>query len=124
MTVDNPMANRLESLFAAIDRQDTEGFLAFLSPDAVFRFGSASPLRGHDAIRDGVNGFFASIAESRHELKNVLGDGATVVCEGEVTYHRHDGSELTLPFTNIFELTDELVSHYKIYIDINPLYAS
>jgi hypothetical protein len=30
---------------------------------------------------------------------------------------------LTLPFTNVFELDGELISHYKIYIDIAPLYA-
>jgi ketosteroid isomerase-like protein len=123
MTEGNWTASRLDSLFAAIDAKDTDAFLGFLTKDAVFRFGSAPELRGHSAIGDGVNGFFASIAGSRHAIKNVINSGSTLVCEAEVTYQRHNGSEITLPFTNVFELSGELVSHYKIYIDIAPLYA-
>lgn len=117
-------ADGLKRLFAAIDGQDTDAFLAFLTGDAVFRFGSSPELRGHDAIRQAVDGFFASIAGSAHTLKNVLGQGTTLVCEGDVTYRRHNGSGITLPFTNVFELQGELISQYKIYIDINPLYAA
>jgi ketosteroid isomerase-like protein len=117
-------ANRLKSLFAAIDAKDTDAFLGFLTEGAVFRFGSAPEAIGHDAIGDGVNGFFASIAGSTHAIGHVIESGSTLVCEAEVTYQRHDGSELTLPFTNVFELSGDLISHYKIYIDIAPLYAA
>ena len=123
MTDGNWDANRLKSLFAAIDAKDTDAFLGFLTEDAVFRFGSAPEAIGHKAIREGVNGFFASIAGSNHTIGNFIKSDSTLVCEAEVTYRRHDGSELTLPFTNIFELRGKLISHYKIYIDIAPLYA-
>lgn len=123
MTDDKSLATRLPGLFAAIDARDTDAFLGYLTKDAIFRFGSAPELHGHDAIREGVDGFFASISGSRHALKNVLRDDRTLVCEGEVSYRRHDDSEITLPFTNIFELDDTLISQYKIYIDIAPLYA-
>ena len=49
--------------------------------------------------------------------------GPTLVCEGEVTYRRHNGTEITLPFTDIFEYDGDLIAQYKIYIDIGPLYA-
>lgn len=117
------MADRLDSLFASIDARDTEAFIGHLTEDALFRFGSAPALRGREAIRDGVNAFFASIAGSCHSLINVLGDSDTLVCEGEVSYRRHDDTEVTLPFTNVFELDGSLISRYKIYIDLNPLYA-
>jgi ketosteroid isomerase-like protein len=116
-------ADRLDRLFAAIDAKDTEAFLSYLTKDAVFRFGSAPESSGHDAIRDGVNGFFASIAGSRHAIRKVINSDSTLVCEAEVTYKRQNGTEITLPFTNVFELDGELISHYKIYIDIAPLYA-
>jgi hypothetical protein len=32
-------------------------------------------------------------------------------------------TEITLPFTDVFEYEGGLISQYKIYIDINPLYA-
>ncbi len=112
----------LRELFAAIDAMDSERFVRSLTPDAVFRFGSAPPVTGRDAVGDAVGNFFSSIAGLRHALTMTLSDDGTLVCEGEVTYTRHDGSEITLPFANVFELEDGLIAHYKIYVDIGPLY--
>lgn len=113
----------LDDLFDAIDAQDTSRFTGYLAPDATFRFGSAPAVAGREAIGAAVDGFFSSIASSRHRLANTWSGDDTLVCEGEVTYRRHDGSELTLPFTNVFDMQDELIGTYKIYIDIAPLYA-
>ena len=59
----------------------------------------------------------------KHELSAILADNGTVVCEGDVTYARHDGSEITLQFVNVLEFHGELIAHYKIYADAGPLYA-
>jgi limonene-1,2-epoxide hydrolase len=111
-------------LFVSIDAMDTEGFLGFIAPHGEFRFGSAPPVRGHEGIREAVGGFFSSIAAVSHDLQRLVADGNTVVCEGEVTYTRHDGSAVTLPFCNVFETDGGLISLYRIYIDIAPLYAA
>jgi hypothetical protein len=115
--------SRLSELFSAIDGKDTEKFLGFLTEDASFRFGSAPEICGHAAIRDGVNGFFDTIASSKHQLDRVIIDGTTLVCEGSVTYRRLDDREVTAPFVDIFEYTGDLISEYKIYIDISAVYA-
>jgi limonene-1,2-epoxide hydrolase len=111
-------------LFVSIDAMDTEGFLGFIAPDAEFRFGSTPPVKGHDGIRAAVKGFFSSFAALSHNLQRVVADDNGVVCEGEVTYTRHDGSNITLPFCNVFEVDDGLISLYRIYIDVAPLYAA
>jgi ketosteroid isomerase-like protein len=111
-------------LFVSIDAMDTEGFLGFIAPDGEFRFASTPPVRGRAAIRAAVENFFSSFAALRHELQRVVAEGNTVVCEGEVTYTRHDGSVITLPFCNVFETDDGLISLYRIYIDVAPLYAA
>ena len=113
----------LRQLFATIDSRDAERFVGFLTEDATFRFGSAPPVTGRDAIRGAVDDFFASIAGLSHELTTVLTSDATLICEGEVTYTRHDGSTITLPFADAFEFDGDLISHYKIYMDVGPLYA-
>ena len=113
----------LGSLFTAIDNKDTETFLEYLTDNALFRFGSAPAVRGSETIRAAVAGFLDTIKGSTHSLANTLANGSTLVCEGEVTYQRLNNSELTLPFVNVFELDGELIAHYKIYIDIAPLYA-
>ena len=113
-----------EKLFASIDRMDVESFLAFIAPNGTFRFGSAPPARGHAAIREAVGGFFESIAGLEHAVHRVVTDDGVAVVEGEATYTRHDGSTISLPFVNVFELEGALVSDYRIYIDIAPLFAA
>lgn len=122
MTADDAWHSRLRSLFAAIDAKDTERFLGFLTDEATFRFGSAPAVRGRSAIRAAVDGFFKSIAASHHALSQTVLNNDVMVCEGEVTYTRHDGSEVSLPFANIFELDGGIISAYKIYVDAGPLY--
>ena len=48
----------------------------------------------------------------------------TAVCEGEVTYTRLDGSTLTVPFVNVFELSGAQIRSYRIYIDNGPLFSA
>jgi hypothetical protein len=123
VTIDDTVHARLDDLFAKIDAKDTERFLEFLTDAASFRFGSAPPAHGHEAIHAAVDDFFASIAGSKHKLTRIIDDAGVLVCEGEVTYTRHDATEVTLPFANFLELEGDLISNYKIYADAGPLYA-
>lgn len=123
VTVDEATHRFLEDLFDSIDEQSVERFLCFLTDDAIFRFGSAPAVQGQSAIRDAVSEFFSTIAGCKHRLNNIVADNGMIVCEGEVTYLRHDETQVTLPFANVFEFAGELISHYKIYTDAGPLYA-
>ena len=115
--------SQLDALFAAIDAKDTSAFLGFLTDDASFRFGSAPPADGREAIGQAVEGFFSTIAGLEHSLAWTLADGNTLVCEGDVTYTRHDGSTISLPFVDVFDMDGEKIKNYKISMDIAPLYA-
>ena len=110
-------------MFTAIAAKDGATFVSYLTEDAVFRFGSAPPVQGRDAIKAAVEGFFTTIAACSHDISNTLRQDDTLVCEGVVTYTRHDGSEIALPFTDVLEHEGRLIAHYKIYIDIGPLFA-
>lgn len=113
----------LERLFAVVDAGDTAGFVNFLTPDAVFRFGNAPRVVGAPAIGAAVTGFFAAIGSSRHRLINILCQERSAVCEGEVTYTRHDGSAVSYPFANVFEFCGDKIAMYRIYIDNSTLFA-
>jgi len=110
-------------LFAAIDARDADRFVAFLTPDGEFRFGNAPAVQGREAIRATVAGFFSVIGGCRHRLLGAWNGAGTAVCEGEVTYMRQDGSTVTIPFVNVFELRGEQVASYRIYIDNSPLFS-
>ncbi len=45
------------------------------------------------------------------------------MCEGLVTYTRLDGSQVTIPFVNVFYLRGDKIARYLIYIDNGPLFA-
>jgi ketosteroid isomerase-like protein len=46
-----------------------------------------------------------------------------VIGEAAVTYERHDGLRLTLPCVSVFRLREGRVADYRIYMDINPVFA-
>lgn len=110
-------------LFACIDRRDAEGFAGFLSEDGTFCFGNQPPVQGRAAISEAVGGFFASIAGLSHRIDRVWQDTGSIICIGEVTYERLDGSRITLPFADIFFMDGELIGDYRIYMDVTPLFA-
>ncbi|MDH4072990.1 MAG: nuclear transport factor 2 family protein [Gammaproteobacteria bacterium] len=111
-------------LFAAIDAKDTGRFVAFLTPQGEFRFGSSPPVRGREQVAAAVDGFFSTIAGLGHRVDRTWQGENSVVCEGEVTYRRHDGSAVTLPFTDVFDMDGDKIARYRIYIDAAPLYEN
>jgi ketosteroid isomerase-like protein len=114
----------IAALFAAIDRQDAEAFAGFVTEDARFVFGNLPAVEGRAAIRDFVAGFFASIRSLSHDVPDAWQAGDTVICRGEVSYTRHDGSVLTVPFANVFRMEGDRVRDYRIYMDASALYAA
>jgi hypothetical protein len=51
-----------------------------------------------------------------------VSSAATAGCEGEVTYTCHDGTVLSVPFANVFELRGDKFAAYRSYIDISWLF--
>ncbi len=114
----------LGPLFTAIDAMDSERFVDFLTEDAVFRFGNAAPLCGKEAVRDAVGAFFASLKGLHHTLRATWTQPDAVLMHGEVTYTRHDGSQLTVPFANVLGLRGTLVREYLVFADVSQLWAA
>jgi ketosteroid isomerase-like protein len=113
----------IAALFAAIDRKDAEAFAEFVTEDARFVFGNLPAVEGRGAIRAFVAGFFDSIRAVSHHVPDAWQAGNKVVCRGEVSYTRHDGSRLTVPFANVFLMAGDKVCDYRIYMDASALYS-
>lgn len=114
----------IAALFAAIDRQDADAFAEFVTEDARFAFGNLPAVEGRVAIRDFVAGFFSSIRALSHVVPDAWQAGDTMICRGEVSYTRHDGSVLTVPFANVFRMEGDKVRDYRIYMDASALYPA
>lgn len=113
----------LDSLFASIDAMDSQRFVAHLTPEAEFQFGNLPPVRGAAQIMAMVGSFFAGLRGLRHTLLERWANGDTLVCRGTVTYFRHDGREVTVPFANIMRRDGEQASEYRIYADVSSLFV-
>lgn len=113
----------LNELFRAIDARDADAFASFLSADCTFRFGNLPAVTGQDQVREFVAGFFASVAALSHVIEARWTVPGGLICHGTVTYTRHDGSTLTVPFANVFGLAPEGIASYLIFADTSRLYA-
>ena len=111
------------TLFRALDAFDAQTFASFLTDDAIFVFGNAEPLTGKNTIREGVANFFSSIAAIRHDLIETWTVADAIISRGTVTYTRHSGTQLQVPFANVFKLQNERVHEYLIYVDNTQLYT-
>jgi hypothetical protein len=74
-------------------------------------------MRVSDAQESMLSGLFAAIdaRDTTAFLQHLS--------ERELTYARHDGSTITLPFVDVFNLDADRIANYKIFMDIGPLYA-
>jgi hypothetical protein len=113
----------MKELFQAIDDKNGDRFVTFLTENARFKFGNADAVEGRAAILQAVVAFFASIQKVEHQLLESCRERELVFCRGTVTYTRHDGTRLAVPFANFFKMSGDLISQYQIYVDTSELYA-
>ncbi len=111
-------------MFADIDRMDADAWSAYLSEDAVMRFGNADPVHGRQACRDALQAFYDMIGGLRHDIVEQWEKGRATIVEATVTYARKDGRDVTVPVVTIYRIDDrDLIADYRVFIDLAPVFA-
>jgi ketosteroid isomerase-like protein len=114
----------VRELFAAIDARDVAASTAYVTDDIELRFGNNDPVIGRAAFEAMSKDFHASLKGIRHEIRSLwVVDDSVVITQMCVHYERLDGGQLSLPSANIFRLRDGRVADYRIFMDINPVFA-
>lgn len=109
---------------AAVDTLEVDRMIPFFAPDATLSYANNPPMVGHAAIRAGLEPFHASIGAISHKVVNCFPSGpGVIVAEYEASYTRLDGQVVNLPGIGVFELSDGLISAYRVYVDIAPVFA-
>ena len=114
-----------EDMFEVVDAMDGARFAGHFTESGVFRFGNLPPVVGRSSIEEFITGFFASIGGISHQFDDcwtVAEDRA--ICAGEVTYVRHDGSKLTVPWATVSRFEGGLLAEYQAYVDTSQLYTT
>jgi hypothetical protein len=117
------MSRDVAKIFADIDALAPEKFVTHLTPDVVFRFGNADPQVGREAVREGVSGFFSTIAGITHNILRSWDVGDVTIVQIDVEYLRQDGKSVTVPNVDVLAYDGDLVRDWQIYIDVAPVYA-
>ena len=123
MTLTASPSDYARGLLAALDAKDVPALAALMTDDVRMRLGNADLIEGKPAFIEAAQGAVASVAEIRHHVLDAWSDGDALIVQLDVHYTRLDGQVLTLPCCNVFRLRDGLVADYRVYMDINPVYA-
>ncbi len=112
----------IKKLFESIDSFDTGAIISYLDENAVFRFGNMPAIAGKSQIGPFLDGFFQSIKAIKHDQIEIWDLNEVKFMNGRVTYTRHDGSELSVPFSNTFKMQGDKIKEYLIFADTSELY--
>lgn len=112
----------LSDLFTVIDYKDAKDLGQFLSDDVEFCFANAAPVAGREAVIASIDDFFTRLKALSHTIEDVIEDDDRIICRGQVTYTRVDGSTINVSFSNWFYLKGELISRYLIFVDNSALF--
>ncbi|WED25599.1 hypothetical protein L3V77_11040 [Vibrio sp. DW001] len=65
--------------------------------------------------------FFSSIAGMSHTFVDIWNQNDVIICNGQVSYIRKDGSKHSANFATFLTMKEALISDYKIYADVSQL---
>jgi ketosteroid isomerase-like protein len=119
-------AGMIRAMFAASDGGDIEGLLSFLTDDVVLVFGNADAVHGKAAVAAQASQVTSRLKGVRHEIHDIwqaAEDADVIIARMTVHYSRLDGIVVSLPCCNIFRMSGDLIADYRIYMDVNPVFA-
>ena len=114
--------NYIKNMYAVIDAKDGAKLAAMMAENGIFRFANMPPVTGREAIKGFLANFFQSIQDIKHTDLEDWQTGDTRFATGTVAYTRHDGSALSVPFSVILKMQDNLIQEYLIFVDASELY--
>ena len=126
-TVPAPQVTLIRAVFDAIDSMRAQSAAQLLHDDVTFVFGNGPAVHGRPDVEQAMVDFLAALGGIRHELTGLWqasDDPDTVIAQMTVHYTRQDGSHIHLPCCNVFRVRAGLVADYRIYMDVNPVFAA
>ena len=111
------------AVFTAVDRQDVASFTSFFSPAGGFTFGNNPTVKGPAAIGQYCTQFYAAVDGLSHETHNVWQVGDAIIVPATVTYTRKDKTQVPLPCISVLRVEGDKIWDYRVYMDVNPLFA-
>jgi ketosteroid isomerase-like protein len=107
-----------------LDAKDIDKYAEFLADECVLQMNNADPMRGKEAIVQGLAAYWQSFGSLEHHLLNIYGSDSNFVLEALNHYERLDGRQVTLRAVAFTDRNEQgLVVSVRIYSDVSPLFA-
>jgi limonene-1,2-epoxide hydrolase len=115
-----PQADHVVAQFmAAIESQDVDGALAFVTDDVSYENVPIDPIVGKEAVGATLSGFLAPASEVDWQILRTI-TAANVVVNERLDRFRIGDGWLELPVAGFFEITnDGLISRWRDYFDLD-----
>ncbi|WP_375750595.1 nuclear transport factor 2 family protein [Vibrio sp. HN007] len=113
--------NFVRTLYNVVDAKDTQALAELLHPDVSFVFSNSDPVKGIENVLAINAQFFTTIHSMTHSFYGIYEDGDDLMCDGQVSYIRLDGTPHKANFATVLRLQDGLIREYKIYADLSEL---
>ncbi|WP_028924519.1 nuclear transport factor 2 family protein [Pseudonocardia acaciae] len=113
-----------EAYFKAVDSRDAAAVAGFFAADGRMTFGNNEPLVGPAAVEQVIAGVFAAVAGIEHRILRDWYPGDDTLTEADVTFTKHDGSQVTVPAAVHWHATPNgKIDDMRVYIDLAPVFA-
>lgn len=110
-------------LYRNIDSHNSRAVANTMTDNGVFKFANMPPVEGKENIFNFLEGFFRSIKGISHsDLESWHVAGHWFV-NGTVTYTRHNGTLLAVPFSVTLKMDAGKIREYLIFVDNHELYS-
>lgn len=110
--------DRVTAMIDAFNRMDLDGIVACFAEDAVYHNIPMEPVQGTAAIRAVLEGFMGAATEVEWEVLNSVSNGGTVLNE-RVDKFKVNGTWIALPVMGTFEVTNDRITAWRDYFDLN-----
>lgn len=112
-----------EELFGHIDNRRMDEFLSFLTDDIKLTVANHPTAAGKEWVRVAVGALWQSVNGVKHEFHHVFQDQGHMIFQATVAYTRLDNKVVSVPCVTIIRLEGDLVSEWRIYVDLTPVFA-
>ena len=120
----SPQLQTVETLFAAMKRQDWATLKSCLTEDVFYRVGSSEPVHGPEAVQNYLSGLYEIASFEQADVRQILEPEGQVIFEMESHYRRlADNRPVSFACTDILRMRGDKVREWRVYVDISPLFA-
>jgi len=113
----------VKPIYADIDAMNADAFVAHLTEDVTFRFGSAEAVQGRAAVAATAAGLWSAVDSLTHHVLNTWDFADTTICQVDVESRLPDGTTVVTPHADILVFDGDLVRDWQTYIDMAPAQA-